>query len=94
MGGSERPPSPPLVRKRLGEAVPLLCLAPCRLLCLAPCPHHRDNARWALASLTAVGGTEMFGRPVRDTPFVSQHDMFVARYMTPQTGHDFRYLLA
>ena len=29
-GGSERPPSPPLVRKRLGEAVPLLCLAPCR----------------------------------------------------------------
>ena len=24
------PPSPPLVRKRLGEAVPLLCLAPCR----------------------------------------------------------------
>ena len=83
MGGSERPPSPPLVRKRLGEAVPLLCLA-----------HHDDNARRALACLTAVGGTEMFGRPVRDTLFVSQHDMFVARYMTSQTGTDFRYLLA
>jgi len=69
--------------------VPLLYLAQHRYLA-----HHRDNARRALASLTAVGGTEMFGRPVRDTLFVSQHDMFVARYMTSQTGHDLRYLLA
>jgi len=69
--------------------VPLLYLAQHRYLA-----HHRDNARCALASLTAVGGTEMFGRPVRDTLFVSQHDMFVARYMTSQTGTDFRYLLA
>src|SRR5438874_10366354 len=58
MGGSERPPSPPVVRKRLGEAVPLLCLSRSSVsrapLSLAPCRSsvshtsvisqlHRDN---------------------------------------------------